>query len=54
MVVCQNVMVMSLLLIPVLCVFLCLAVFNAGIDNFCAMILLGAALFARKQATQKV
>ena len=50
----QNVMVMSLLLIPVLCVFLCLAVFNAGMGNFCAMVLLATALFARKQATQKV
>jgi L-lactate permease len=51
----QNVrMVMFLLLIPVLCVFLCLAVFNAGMGNYCAMIFLATALLARKQATQKV
>jgi hypothetical protein len=50
----QNVTVMSLLLIPVLCVFLCLAVLNASMGNFCAMILLATALVARNQTTQKV
>jgi hypothetical protein len=50
----QNILIMSLVLTPIFCVFLCLGCINASMGNLSAILLLGATLWSRKRVAQKM